>query len=125
MWMAYVNEIEIKDLKSGVKFLSQKFSNLSFDAHHEAVYGMGRIMSPEKCDQLGDKYDKGEDFCQKFLDGEIDIVKLCNELEDLELETFLYPLKNFLPEWISSLYFPDSDNEKNKEREEKNCHDKN
>lgn len=113
MWMAYVNEIEIKDLRSGVQFLIQKFSNLSFDARHEAIYGMGTIMSSEKCEKLADNYDKGEEFCQKYLDGKIDIIELCNELEDLELERFLYRLKNFLPAWISSLYFPDSDNKEN------------
>lgn len=41
MWIAYAGSIDVVDLKSGVASLWQ----LSFDAYHEANYGMGRFLS--------------------------------------------------------------------------------
>lgn len=66
MWMCYVQEIEITDLKSGVQNLLQNFRNLQFDAEHEAVYGMG--YQEEERNQLAEKYGKGATICEEFLE---------------------------------------------------------
>lgn len=44
MWMAYVQSIEIFDFKSTTDNLNQQFTNLAFDAYHEAVYVMGKFL---------------------------------------------------------------------------------
>lgn len=97
MWMAYVQEIEIVDLESAVKNLSQQFSNLAFDAHHEAIYGMGRFYTYEECEKIGDTYDKAEEVCDEYLQGKRSISFLVHELADLEMYSFLKKLKPYLP----------------------------
>lgn len=48
MLMAYVKESKIVDLKSTVENIRQQFSNLAFDTHHEAIYGIGRFYTYEE-----------------------------------------------------------------------------
>lgn len=52
--MAYVVEVEITNLKTVVAHLQQKFSNLVFDAHYEAIYGLGRFYTHEEGEELDD-----------------------------------------------------------------------
>lgn len=42
-----MKEVDIIDFKSTIVNLYEKFSNLSFDAHHEAVYGIVGILPVE------------------------------------------------------------------------------
>lgn len=95
--MAYVKDIEITDLESAVKHIHKEFSNLSFDAHHEAIYGMGRFYTYEECEELGDTYDKAVSFCDQYLDDEIPLSRLVHELLDLKMYSFLTKLKPYLP----------------------------
>lgn len=88
MWMAYVDEVEVVDLESGVKYLSQLFSNLRFDAEHEAVYGMGRFFTEEECNNLATKYEEGRKICQDFLMREICEDCLVSALLHLNLSGF-------------------------------------
>lgn len=121
MWMAYVKDIEVSDLQSGVEYLSQTFSNLSFDARHEAVYGMGRLMSPERCEKLADNYDNGEEVCQQYLDGQLDVRELCEKLKAMALAGFLYRIRNVLPDAICSIYCPDTDDEVTNSDDDNTC----
>lgn len=110
MWMAYVTEVNITDLKSGVQYLSQKFSNLQFDAEHEAVYGMGQFYTEEQCYELATKYQRACDVCEKFLMKFICEECLVQGLIQLELGGFLYPLKDYLrPDLVSRLNFDEDD----------------
>lgn len=64
--MAYASEVEINDLKTVVENIRQKFSNLSYNVLHEAVYGIGRVYFFENCEELLGQNDKAEVF-QIFL----------------------------------------------------------
>lgn len=111
MWMCYVKEVEITDLESGVRNLSQKFSNLQFDAEHEAVYGMGRFLSEDECNELAKKYEAGHEVCQKFLQKRICEGCLVQELVKLGLQDFLPPINQYLrPNLASRAHRPDEDN---------------
>lgn len=104
MWMCYVKEIEVTDLKSGIEYVSQTLSNLAFDAGHEAVYGMGRFYSMGECLELEDRYHQGDGLCVKYLDGEISLMELATKLKSLDLHRFLARLQEFLPQEIKDTY---------------------
>lgn len=101
--MAYVTEIEIKDLESGIRNVQSELLNLAFDAHHEANYGMGRILSMEECTKLGERYDKGVGHCTNYLDGDLSIYELAIELKELNLLNFLMRVKKYLPQNVLDL----------------------
>lgn len=103
MWMCYVKEVEIIDLESGVRNLSQKFSNLQFDAEHEAVYGMGRFYSEDDCNELAKKYELGHEVCQKFLKEKICEECFVQELIKVGLREFLHPIKQYLKPNLASI----------------------
>lgn len=122
MWMAYVTEKEITDLKSGVENIRQEFSNLAFDAHHEAVYGMGKFLSMEECNRLGDRYMDGESICDNYLDGGITITQLVQQLKENDLHFFLSKVREYLPPALMLLVPPKeegvaSDDEESQENE--------
>lgn len=98
MWMAYVQEVPIVDLKSGIEHLYQKFDNLYFDAHHESVYQRTGLYSSEECEVIAEQYSKGADCCQKFLNEEISQSCFVEMIKQLNLEHFLHPIKEFLDE---------------------------
>lgn len=54
MWMSYVKYTEIVDLKTGVENLSELFSMLAWNAHHEAIYGMNRLYSYEEYEKTAE-----------------------------------------------------------------------
>jgi hypothetical protein len=103
MWMAYSPSIEIKDLKSGVEHLNNEFQKLGFDAEHEAIYGLGRFYTPEECEKIAEKYNKGSDVCEQYLQREIPLEKLISELIDCDLKNFLYRILDYLPENLKSV----------------------
>lgn len=118
MWMAYVQEIPVVDLTSGIQHLHQTFTNLSFDAYHEANYGMGRFYTMEECIRLGEKYDNGEEACTNYLDGKIDLIEFGHQLQNAGLGDYLYHIKEHLPEDIRLYFCPPSDDDKDNEVQE-------
>lgn len=110
--MAYVKEIEIVDLNSGVNHLRQLFSNLKFDAEHEAIYGMGRFYTAEECNNLAMKYDEGFEKCEKFLDEELCQYCFVQSLINLNLGGYLNRIKQFLrPDLASKIIASDDDDD--------------
>lgn len=107
MWMAYIEEIEVKDFKSAVENIRQTFSNLAFDAHHEAVYGMGAFLQPEECIKLGHRYDAGRDACDDLLDSEIGLIEWYNILKNNNLDNYCYDIKQHLPTAFCEIYLKD------------------
>ncbi|CAG9840781.1 unnamed protein product [Diabrotica balteata] len=99
MWMCYVTEIEVTDLKSGVQNLHQLFSNLEFDASHEAVYGAVRpsSYSPEFCTELAKKYEKGAEICDLYLKNQICLYGFVSLLKAVKLDGYLIRIKDYLP----------------------------
>lgn len=79
-----------------MKYSEQRFSNLAFDAYHEA---MGRLYSYEECKELGETYDRVRDLCSKYKENEVCylIYELGNVFEHPNLETYLRLLKENLP----------------------------
>lgn len=97
MWMAYKNYPEVYDFKSGLKYLLMLFTDLEFDAEHEAVYGMGRYLSEADCLELSDKYKKAQQLCRKCLKGKMDKIEFCKKLIGLNIGYF-GTLKPYLTE---------------------------
>lgn len=121
MWMAYVESVEVFDLYSGVRSLRAQFSNLQFDAYHEAIYGMSRFMPMDECNDLGDRYRNAKDSCDDYLDGKISLYKLANNLQVQDLVSFLNQIRQYLPRDLYEFYCkPDSDTE---EKEDDNDSD--
>ncbi|KAF5285977.1 hypothetical protein FQA39_LY16488 [Lamprigera yunnana] len=60
-WMLYAEQhwTKVVDLKSAVERLYEKLGALEFDADHEAIYGMEKYYTVEKCENLRDKYKIG------------------------------------------------------------------
>uniref|UniRef100_A0A6P7H3Y8 Uncharacterized protein LOC114345818 n=1 Tax=Diabrotica virgifera virgifera TaxID=50390 RepID=A0A6P7H3Y8_DIAVI len=110
MWMCYVTDIEVTDLKSGVESLHQLFSNLEFDASHEAIYGAVRPSpySSEYCTELARKYEKGVEICDLYLKNQICLYGFVSLLKVVELDGYLIRIKKFLP---SALYGEEGNNE--------------
>lgn len=98
MWMAYQQESEIKDERSAVEYLRQQFSNLQFDAEHEAVYGMGRFYTEEECSKIAKTYDLGMQACDDYLEGQLCIYCFVQRLQAFQLECFLRDIVDYLPE---------------------------
>lgn len=122
MWMCYVKDIEITDLKSGVQYLHQKFSNLQFDAEHEAVYGMGAFHSEEECNKIAKNYEYGCEVCDKFLQEKICVECLVENLMRLNLEGFLHPLKDYLcADILDKLNFSDESDSDETNCDESEC----
>lgn len=96
MWMAYRNYREIVDLKSGLKSLISKFSDLEFDAEHEAVYGFGRFETEENCLRKARSYRKGRRICRRYLKLKISSRQFCEEMKKLGHENYLDELLPFM-----------------------------
>ncbi|KAJ8962880.1 hypothetical protein NQ318_001288 [Aromia moschata] len=122
MWMCYVREIEITDMRSGVEHLVQKFNNLRFEAEHEAIYGLGRFYSEEECTELAKKYENGASVCDDFLEGRICEMCLVVKLREMELDSFLYCITDFLsPALREQLNISGYDEVDNSDEESNDC----
>jgi hypothetical protein len=99
MWMCYAEQSWTRavDKYTAVERLVQQFDALQFDAEHEAVYGNG-CFSPEYCEELAEKYRKGSELCQQFLDGHNCGFCLIKNLIELDLMVFITQLSEFFPE---------------------------
>ena len=97
--MAYVGERKAHDLKSAVESLAQHFSNLEFDAEHEAEYGFERFYTYEECMEIARKYGKASEACSIYLHTS-DIRTLLHTMKEMDYENFLDEVKKFTPEEI-------------------------
>lgn len=104
MWMAYVDNVEVVDLKSGLQSLNQQFERLAFDAFHEANYGMGRYLSPEECEVLGNKYENAQTICTQCLDGDITIEGFIKKMLEMDFGRFLIEIVKYLHKDLIKLY---------------------
>ncbi|KAF5294573.1 hypothetical protein FQA39_LY13332 [Lamprigera yunnana] len=61
MWMLYAEQhwTKVINLKSAVERLYDKLGALEFDADYEAIYGMERYYTVQKCENVLDKYKIG------------------------------------------------------------------
>lgn len=98
MWMCYREESRAvaTDLRSAVMRLKGRFQDLAFDASHEAVYGLGRILSEEECLDRENNFLEGVALCDKFLNNELCEICLIKELIDIELQHFLSEILDFM-----------------------------
>ncbi|KAF5303440.1 hypothetical protein FQA39_LY19029 [Lamprigera yunnana] len=106
------------DLKSAVERLYEELGALEFDADHEAIYGMERYYTVQQCEELRDKYkierkdslnhslklntifssnfcrelsdrfSKGIEICNKYLNGNICLKCLQIQLFSNNLEEY-------------------------------------
>lgn len=91
--MAYVEEIQINDVQSGMQNIRQEFSHLSFDTYHEANYGMEKIYSLQESIKLGVTYDKGDAIRTNYLDSGL-------TTEGDGIGSFSSRLKEYLPQSV-------------------------
>lgn len=98
MWMAYAEQSWEKavDLQSSIKRKQQCLEARSWDAEHEAVYGMNRFFDEEYCNRLAKKYDTGAEICAEYLADKINIDELCKKFIDNDMKDELYDIRNFL-----------------------------
>lgn len=97
MWMAYKTYPEVHDFKSGLRYLLSQFTDLEFDADHEAIYGFGRHLSVEDCYELSAKYRKAQQLCRKCLKGKINRIEFCKKLIGLNIG-YINTIKPYLTE---------------------------
>lgn len=106
MWMAYAeasdSKSEVVDLNSAVIRLQGTFHRLTFDAEHEAVYGMERFYSISECSNLAENYNRAYNTCEKYLTSKINIDVLVRRLQELHLTRFIFDLENFLPSHLQT-----------------------
>lgn len=103
------------------------FTDLEFDADHEAVYGFGVHLSEEDCLKLSGKYRKAYKLCRQCLKGKMDRIEFCKKLIDFNSGYFDI-LKPYLSELDlkavdeNSAVFSDEE-EKEEEQEEDDLSD--
>lgn len=130
MWMAYTeasdSKSEVVDLNSAVIRLQHTLHRLTFDADHEAVYGMERFYSTSECRSLAESYNRAYTTCEKYLTSKINIDVLVRRLQELHLTRFIFDLENFLPSHLQKYLARivtddnyDSEEEEDEEGEEK------
>uniref|UniRef100_A0A6P7GGA1 Uncharacterized protein LOC114336799 isoform X2 n=1 Tax=Diabrotica virgifera virgifera TaxID=50390 RepID=A0A6P7GGA1_DIAVI len=94
MWMCYVSEIEVVDLKSGVQNLRQTFENLAWDADHEAMYGAIRI-------------------CASYTNNQICLHAFISLLKEVNLDRYLYRIKKYIPKVLYQFDEDSTSNDQN------------
>jgi hypothetical protein len=99
MWMCYAEEswTRAMDKYTAAERLVQQFTALQDDAEHEVVYGNGTF-TPEYCQVIVKKYQKGSELCQAFIDGKTCGFCLIRNLVDVGLKDFIAELSEFFPE---------------------------
>jgi hypothetical protein len=99
MWMCYAEESWTRAINkyTAAERLVQKFTALQDDAEHETVYGNGTF-SPEYCQVLTRRYQKGSELCQQFIDGKTCGYCLIKNLVNIGLKDFIVELSEFFPE---------------------------
>ncbi|KAF5287217.1 hypothetical protein FQA39_LY15994 [Lamprigera yunnana] len=106
------------DLKSAVERLYEELGALEFDAHHEAIYGMERYYTVQQCEELRDKYKIGRkdslnhslklntifssNFCRELSDRFSKGIEICNKylngnicLKCLQIQLFSNNLEEY------------------------------
>lgn len=121
MWMAYAeasgSSSEVVDLTSAVIRIQHTLHRLSFDADHEAVYGMERFYSTSECRNLAESYNRAYNDCERYLTGKINIDLLVCRLQELHLTQLIYDLESFLPRHLQ-IYLTGIDDDSNYVSEE-------
>ncbi|KAF5284098.1 hypothetical protein FQA39_LY17109 [Lamprigera yunnana] len=106
------------DLKSAVERLYEELGALEFDADHEAIYGMERYYTVQQCEELRDKYKIGRkdslnhslklntifssNFCRELSDRFSKGIEICNKylngnicLKCLQIQLFSNNLEEY------------------------------
>lgn len=96
---------ESKDLKSAVGRLHSMFTDYLYDSEHQMNYG-GLHVDTEKCEQLSKIYSQAVEICEKYLEKNLDIVRLLSELQKLNLLGQCACLKSYLTKELINQYFP-------------------
>ncbi|CAG9764638.1 unnamed protein product [Ceutorhynchus assimilis] len=92
MWLAYVQETPTYSLTTAVENLAQLFSNLEFDAEHEANCGFERFKTIEECMELARKYSKAEEACNTYLHT-LDLTTFLTTIKHMDFAHFLDKVK--------------------------------
>ncbi|KAF5290979.1 hypothetical protein FQA39_LY14510 [Lamprigera yunnana] len=98
MWMLYTEQHWTKtiDLKSAVKRLYEKLGVLEFDPNLEAIYGMEKYYTVQKCEKLRDQYKIGSKVCIKFLKGKYCSQCLVKGMSEIGLQHFLDTINKYI-----------------------------
>ncbi|KAF5280060.1 hypothetical protein FQA39_LY18166 [Lamprigera yunnana] len=106
------------DLKSAVERLYEELGALEFDADHKAIYGMERYYTVQQCEEVGDKYKIGRkdslnhslklntifssNFCRELSDRFSKGIEICNNylngnicLKCLQIQLFSNNLEEY------------------------------
>uniref|UniRef100_V5GWW1 Uncharacterized protein n=1 Tax=Anoplophora glabripennis TaxID=217634 RepID=V5GWW1_ANOGL len=99
MSMAYVSDIdsELVDLNSAVIHLQTLLSSLTFNAEHEANYGMDGLYSTTGRRNQAETLNCAYNTCERYLASKINIDVLVHTLHELHLTPFILQLEHFLP----------------------------
>ncbi|KAF5283762.1 hypothetical protein FQA39_LY17200 [Lamprigera yunnana] len=98
MWVLYAEQHWTKaiDLKSAVERFYEKLGALEFDADHEAIYGMQKYYTVEKCEKLRDKYKIGRKVCRQFLKGKTCSQCFVKRISNIGLQHFLNTISKYI-----------------------------
>lgn len=110
MWMAYVTPTKVVDFVTAINYLHQQFSNLAFDVHHKAIYGMGTFLSKEECNEF-----EGRDDTATFddlLDSKIGLIDILNLIKGIQFGSFIHVVNSSFPQEFGELYLNDDEESK-------------
>ena len=99
MWLAYVPTRDANNLTTAIENLSQHFSNLEFEAEHEAEYGFERCYTYEECIELANKYGKASEACHIYLHT-CDLKTFLHTMKEMGFMDYLNEVKQFIPHYI-------------------------
>ena len=107
MWLAYAHERPAYNLTTAVENLAQHFSNLEFDAEHEAEYGFDRFYTYDECMEMARKYEKASEACSIYLHTS-DLLAFLQTMKEMDLKQFLGEITKFVPQNIIQQVFEDN-----------------
>lgn len=112
------NWTEATNLKTAVERLQSYLSALSWDILHAMNYDLSICYDEnelERCKQEQKRYNAGDELCEKFMEGALEISDFCEEMLKCDLKRFLCNLTPFLPNDIIEKYqiYDDESEEEN------------
>ncbi|KAJ8949409.1 hypothetical protein NQ318_007508 [Aromia moschata] len=102
MWMQYsASQWPVaENLNLAVERMSCELNALSFEYHHETVYGNSAFDEESVMYYMkeSEKYDLGAKLCQKYIYNVLDLDEFCTLMVLANLKCFLANISHFLPE---------------------------
>lgn len=110
MWIFYSESTwpKAEDLESAIKRMYEEISALIFSERHDNIYDLQSIQDYEtrnaQCEKQVELYTSVLSLCSKFLDGDINIQKFCEDMITTDMKRYLIAIKTFLPQEIVIKY---------------------